>query len=1015
MADRAPAHKTLAPTRSPPQRASSAPGNFTSAAYGGLGTSLQRHAGNAGAVALSNRLARAASPTVAAISPVGELQRDPPVIQAKLTISHPDDPFEKEADSVADKVMRMPDPEELCATRSPDYTKAPVHSVYRLCASCDDGLSKRTDIAKPADIGSAGQIDRMGSAAEVPQVTPTVVANIHAMQGGGSPLPAATRAFFEPRFGADFSHVRVHTGSRADATAKSINAKAFTVGADIAFAGGHYSPSSQEGQRLLAHELTHVVQQGNKISRSNLNIGKTTDTPNIQAAWYNFDIPFTNYQFDPSWEGIKTAAGVVKDTAEAGLDWIIEEIKSLVFSGIQWLSDQWDSIKEFASSAFSAARDSFTNIIGFIKSPLNFLADALMSLDGEVLARAWARFSSLVSAVANGFKVLTDNLLNGVNGIWGGINGFATGLLNRVSGMTNNFLFKKLPDALQQVAFDIVNRLKSFWKKINDGWTGLFNKLKTWVQGALDAVFSFVGNVLSFGINVVISGIIEFGKIVLFLKDLFSDPMKYVAILAKRSVQAFNGVESRFAGLVGQYFGSGKIAAPASATAVKVHRAPASEARTETKGSATWSEIGDGVAGMMRKKWNEFKSNPLSILTGLLMDMVLPIVGNVKDIIQLFSDIKNIVTSPFSAGSLEELWTSLLRILDIPILIYHTIVSILMRTLMLPLIVATFIPHPLVKGIAAVVGYGLLGAFVQAEGLNLGHKLLLLRTGATTKAQKEEAYNRIADSLIALAMTAVIMIIMLILHFIANVMKGVYQFVKGKVFSLEPKPVEAKSKGAGEAKGKGADSKTEKPSGHDLGTEKGKKVLGERATSDGKHEIKVTEEGIRRCSPSCPFLIQEIDAAVIENPILKEKLSPLRKQLEVAQGQVESARIEVERAPPKTAAEAQGKLKAAVEAAEDVADKVHSEMDKIIRDTPLPSGLLGNEYKTPEAAIGIKEGKANLVGRDPIKEPALREKGYRERHYYRDPQGKKWSVDVREVEGKPAYKQGKLSSGQEFD
>src|SRR6185503_16741701 len=169
----------------------------------------------------------------------------------------------------------------------------------------------------------------------------------------------------------------------------------------------------------------------------------------------------------------------------------------------------------------------------------------------------------------------------------------------------------------------------------------------------------------------------------------------------------------------------------------------------EAKRSASWSEIGNGVLEMMGKKWREFKSNPLSIITGLLLDLVLPIVGNVKDIIQLFKDIKKIVTGPLSAGSLEELWTSLLQILDIPILIYHTVVSILMRTLMLPLIVATFIPHPLVKGIAAAVGYALLGAFVQAEGLNLAQKLLLLKTGVTTKAQKEEAYNRIADSLIA--------------------------------------------------------------------------------------------------------------------------------------------------------------------------------------------------------------------------------------------------------------------------
>jgi len=516
---------------------------------------------------------------------------------------------------------------------------------------------------------------------------------------------------------------------------------------------------------------------------------QAANTPRIQPAWYNFDIPFTNYQFDPSLEGAKTAAGVVKDAAGSGFEWIADQVISAVSAGVDWLGDKWNSIQQFASSALDSAKNAFSGIIGFISNPLVFLADALMSFDGQALSRAWAAFSGLVTKAANGFKVLTDNLLLQAVRIWGGINGFATSLLNRVSGLTENFLFKKLPDALQKVAFAAVERLRALWKKINDGWTALFDKFKGWIDGAIEKAFGFVRRVASFGINVVIAGIREFGKIVLFLKDLFANPQKYVGLVAKRSVQAFDGVESRFTGLVSQYFGNAKATpapAPATGSDNRVQPAPAPEAAAESRHSASWGEIGHGVGQMMGKKWNEFKANPMAIITGLLMDMFLPIVGNIKDVVQLFKDIKKIVTGPLSAGSLEELWTSLLQILDIPILIYHTIVSILMRSLMLPLIVATFVPHPLVKGIAAAIGYGLLGAFMQAELMNLGQKLLLLTTGATVGAQKEEAYNRIADSLIALAMAAVITLIMIVLHFIANVMKGVYNLVKGKVFSLEP-------------------------------------------------------------------------------------------------------------------------------------------------------------------------------------------------------------------------------------
>ena len=93
--------------------------------------------------------------------------------------------------------------------------------------------------------------------------------DIRSLQGGGSPLAASTREFFEPRFGADFSHVRVHTGGRANSTAKAISAKAFTVGSDIVFASGQYSPESHEGQHLLAHELTHIAQQDPGMRRLN--------------------------------------------------------------------------------------------------------------------------------------------------------------------------------------------------------------------------------------------------------------------------------------------------------------------------------------------------------------------------------------------------------------------------------------------------------------------------------------------------------------------------------------------------------------------------------------------------------------------------------------------------------------------------------------------------------------------------------------------------------------------------
>jgi hypothetical protein len=90
--------------------------------------------------------------------------------------------------------------------------------------------------------------------------TPSVVREV--LRSPGQPLDPATRAFFEPRFGHDFSQVRVHTDARAAESARAVNALAYTLGRDVVFGAGHYSPGTRSGQRLLAHELVHTVQQG---------------------------------------------------------------------------------------------------------------------------------------------------------------------------------------------------------------------------------------------------------------------------------------------------------------------------------------------------------------------------------------------------------------------------------------------------------------------------------------------------------------------------------------------------------------------------------------------------------------------------------------------------------------------------------------------------------------------------------------------------------------------------------
>jgi hypothetical protein len=634
------------------------------------------------------------------------------------------------------------------------------------------------------------------------------------------------------------------------------------------------SPLAARGSGRPGFQIPRAITQVGPSSvgappKQAMRVTQGAATNRIHRHWYNVSVG--GYEFDPSIEGIKTAAGLVKDAAVDASDWIVDKIKGLVSDGVDWLTEKWHDLENLVGSAMHSVESALGAIVRFFLSPLNALADAIMSFDSQAVDKAWKVLSGIVTTVSNGFKATIDAVLEPVKKLWGVIDSFASSTLDSIA-----WLFDKLPGVLQKVAQPFVDKIKNLWKSINDWWTENFNKLKAWAESAVDKVFGFVRRIMAFGINVVVQGIVQFGQIVLFIKDFIANPQKYIAILVQKSVKAFDGVESKFAGLIHQHFGSSAKAQAAPATETKVQRQPAAAAPAEAKTSATWSEIGDGVWGMMKKKWNEFKSNPLSIVTGLLMDLVLPIVGDVKDIIKLFQDIKKIVTGPLSAGSLEELWTSILQILDIPILIYQTVVSILMRTLMVPLIVATFVPHPLVKAIAAAVGEALLAAFVEAEVLNIGHKLLLLKTGATVKSQKDDAYNRVADSLIAGAMTVVIVLIMLILHFIANIMKGIFNFVKGKVFRVETPAVGGEGRGGGEGKGKGS-AEDVKPAD----------IKGEELPSqDGKRKLKIDEKGkCEVCASPCDDIREKYD--LVMTPEDEAKIKAIEDDLSLSDTQKE--------------------------------------------------------------------------------------------------------------------------------
>ncbi len=186
-------------------------------------------------------------------------------VQARLTIGSANDAYEQEADRVASQVMQtntnqpiQPQEEEKALQRSPlAATTTPL--VQRETLPAEEKALQARGLQR--DLSEEAEEPLQAKASGAVEATADLENQLTQTQGAGSSLPAATRAFMEPRFGHDFSQVRVHTDSTAVQMSQAIGAQAFTHGSDIYFNAGKYDPDSQAGKELLAHELTHVVQQ----------------------------------------------------------------------------------------------------------------------------------------------------------------------------------------------------------------------------------------------------------------------------------------------------------------------------------------------------------------------------------------------------------------------------------------------------------------------------------------------------------------------------------------------------------------------------------------------------------------------------------------------------------------------------------------------------------------------------------------------------------------------------------
>lgn len=345
-------------------------------------------------------------------------------IQAKLSVGKPGDKYEKEADETADKITSDP----TSVNQSPIQPKAASNLLTR--QSEEEEVQTKTeseeeekkintkaaDEIKDEEKKKNEKIVRKEKEEEEKVQTKSVNGSentgltnletrLSSLRGGGNPLSPDTRALMESRMGADFSRVRVHTDGNAAEMSTQLKAHAFTHGSDIYFNHGSYSPESDKGKKLLAHELTHVIQQGHARTISNRNINDSIDTAGadkntaLQSKGYSKKSSSSATVQRGLWDDITGAAGAVWDaTGGALIDAAgnIIEMTSELF---------WKLLEKIAPQLIPLVREiADKGIIGFLKDKLSQAVGNIFNglRDGsETLTSIFPTFGKLVTKAVN--------------------------------------------------------------------------------------------------------------------------------------------------------------------------------------------------------------------------------------------------------------------------------------------------------------------------------------------------------------------------------------------------------------------------------------------------------------------------------------------------------------------------------------------------------------------------------------------------------------------------------------
>jgi len=369
-------------------------------------------------------------------------QTAPSSVQAKLNVNKPGDKYEQEADSTAEKVMRMP----AVGSKGITPSSAEDKKIQR----------KETGATENEERSETGNRDSGISA------TSETESAIRSKTTGGEPLPGDTRNFMEPRFGNDFSNVRIHTDSGSAQLNNQLNARAFTYQNHIFFGQNQFEPQSPQGKHLLAHELTHVVQQG-------------ASKPLKPQSTHQTDNAVETLQSKPSQTGSPAIQRGILDVVSAGAGAVANVFNRIV-----------SNVSRAIGAGISAATSWIQNIAGRIGAGIEntwtFISNVASRI-GQGLQASWNFIQSIASRIGQTVTTAWGWIQNvagrigmAITSAWSWVEGVASRL-----GLTNTLAWSWV----QSLASRIGHTLTNAWNWIDGVATRIGMTLTTawnWIQ-----------------------------------------------------------------------------------------------------------------------------------------------------------------------------------------------------------------------------------------------------------------------------------------------------------------------------------------------------------------------------------------------------------------------------------------------------------------------------------------------------------------------------------------------------